>query len=770
MPTGASLYATLSATTGTELEAEILCTESAQGDEEIALTVTSDAAAENIARPRTVAPATAGVVIRVNSVDLDPADLLGGWQVVRSLDQQLQTWSFSVVLSNSTGPLGTPWSKAGPPTCKKTVDVYGILASGDTTYRVPLIVGGIADSSTREANLSSGYTESVSGVDRGGRYDREKVTLELPPGHGIPRGHVIRSLAAKAGETQVELDPGATCYKEIQLRDSEWLPIASELADTEGRHVMWTRNGYLTWRKSGKPGSSEAAASWTLDERDLDASTGVQVQHHADVLTDVTLTGTEQLTRDTACDVKNTTEEIRTTAIYAPRSPAYAQTSGGYAANVQEAADTEPILTSLIVHEIEERCGVVVWERTTEWGWTNPQAPRYEWDTATTGFLRLSCYTDDQTDDAAPGYEFPVEQWAIVSITEAWHYYNTDGFRRPWESMSGAESNIFAGLVGAQSAETREGDYLGSYTQASSFYAPRAAIKSRSMTSYPLPAWDSTEMTDGQDALGSGEAVDLAATSPWQTIPTGDYNPGSPLGENLIGTSQTVETHVGDATGITRTIQRTIWGWAAADGVSAEFLFGDGMESPEPVETFRIVGSETESYLSTGDATHTRLLRQYDMDGKLIGGEERGGQEGYGPAIPRLNLSEVNADEYEDAAEQANLSRGARRGDTAPISARVTATDLQVCHVDNVVVASMPWAESQQELEEIARRMIDESSAATVRCTLAGPNFYMEPGDLVTIQVRPIGLNHTVRLTRVTWSGDDWGRVTTELEGKLYAG
>jgi len=769
MPTGASLYATLSATTGTELEATILCAEAAQGDEEITLTVDSDATAESIARPRTVAPATAGVVIRINGTDMDPADLLGGWQVVRSLDQQLQTWSFSVVLSNSTGPLGTPWSKAGPPTCKKTVDVYGILANGDTTYRVPLIVGGIADSSTREANLSSGYTESVSGVDRGGRYDRKKVTLELPPGHGIPRGHVIRSLAAKAGETQYELDAGRTCYKEVQVRDGEWLPLASELADTEGRHVMWTRNGYLTWRKGGKPGSSEAAASWTLDERDLDASTGVQVQHHADVLTDVTLTGTEQLTRTTECDVANPNEEILTTAIYAPRSPAYAQTSGGYAANTQEAADTDPIPTSLIVHQIEERCGVVVWERTTEWGWTNPQAPRYEWDTATEDVLRLSCYTDDNTGDAAPGYEFAVEQWAILSITEAWHYYNKDGFRRPWESMSGAESNIFAGLVGAQSAETREGDYLGSYTQASSFYAPRAAIKSRTMGTYPLDLWDEVQPVDGLDLLGSGEAVDLAAVSPWQPIPTGDYNPGSPLGENLIGTSQTVETHVGDATGITRKIQRTVWGWAAVDGVSAQYLFGNGMESPEPVETFRIVGSETESYLSTGDATHTRLLRQYDMDGKLIGGEERGGQEGYGPAIPRLNLSEVNADEYEDAAEQASLSRGARRGNTAPISAHVTATDLQVCHVDNVVVASMPWAESQQELEEIARRMIDESAAATVRCTLAGPNFYMEPGDLVTIQVRPIGLDHTVRLTRVTWSGEN-GRVTTELEGKLYAG
>lgn len=749
----AELLATVAATTGSDLTVTVLATESSEPDSELTFSVDSDGAVDSLAQPRTVAPVTAGIEIRVDGVAVPLGSLLGGWTVTRSLDQQLQTWSFSVVLDTPTGPLGTPWSKSGPPTCLKTIDIDGVLDG----YLVPLITGGISDNSTRSAD-GNGYVESLNGVDRGGRFDRKKITLALPPGHGKYRGEVVRSLATKAGETQTLLAQGRRCYKEIQLRDTEWLGTAGELVDVEGRALLWSRDGYLTSRRVSKPLAEDGAAIWSFDERDIDASGGVSVQHNGDVLTDVTLSGAEQTTRD-GCDIKNTTTIITTSAVYTPATPAYHQkTNGTYDANTYDpGSTTDPIVVGKKVIEREERCGALVWERTTEWAWRNPEALRYEWNTGTSSWDPKDCYTDDNTDEATPAYALPAEQFLIVSVIESWYFYNHAGF---YGENLGTYGLWFSSTQHVSGVEAREGDYLGSITQTSVPYAPRAAVKDRILAS---TAWEDEDYANGLDVLGDGQALYTGALSPW-SIP--GYQPGD---VQLFGVQRVYETHRGDpANGFTTEVSKVSEGWLAVPRSGGLYLYGDGMESADSTEIWRYVGRETEVYLPVGDAAHTRILSGYDWRGELVTAEKEEGAQGYGPALPRLNLGESNPDEYADDAEYQAALKNARRGEVVPISAHVTAPDLAVCHPEHKVVSTMPWAETQDELEQIARRMIADSAAATVTVNLVGPNFFISEGDVVHVTVRPIGLDHDLRLVSVSWNSDEFGNVSCSFTGRLY--
>ena len=422
-------------TSDAELLAEVFGVEAAKLDSELDAEFTSDAAAEAAARPRDLTPSVVGFELRVDGVALDLADCTGGWSVSRSLDQRLQTWQVEFVLNDEDGPLGNPFDTLGPPTCLKTVDLYGLYLVNGTKVAVPLIVGGIADMTTRTGSLG-GYIESMSGVDRGGRFDRRVVTLVLQPGHGLPRGRVVRELAKQAGETQYLLEDGRLCTKEVQVVDGDWTSVASELMDTEGRALIWNRDGYLTNPRRGRPVSE--TSTWELTEADFDASSGVSVSHMADILTDVTLTGWQQIARD-GCDREETVTETEVRTEYTPYRQGYTQTGGGYAAT---SAAPSPTLRrySLVIQESEKICNTVVFERSRRYGWRNWQVPRYEWNAGTASWDKLTCYTDENSDGSAPGYGYQDEQWSLIEQVDTRYYYDRTGFRL------GDNRNAYSGI------------------------------------------------------------------------------------------------------------------------------------------------------------------------------------------------------------------------------------------------------------------------------------------------------------------------------------
>lgn len=769
-------------TSDAELLAEVFGVEAAKLDSELDAEFTSDAAAEAAARPRDLTPSVVGFELRVDGVALDLADCTGGWSVSRSLDQRLQTWQVEFVLNDEDGPLGNPFDTLGPPTCLKTVDLYGVYLISGAQVLVPLIVGGIADMTTRTGGLG-GYMESMSGVDRGGRYDRKVVTLVLQPGHGLPRGRVVRELAKQAGETQYLLDDGRLCTKEVQVVDGDWTSVAAELMDTEGRALIWNRDGYLTNPKRGRPVGE--TSTWELTEADFDASSGVSVSHMADILTDVTLTGWQQIARD-GCDRKETRTETEVRTEYTPYRQGYTQTGGGYAAT---AAAPSPTLRrySLVIQESESFCNTTVFERTRRYGWRNWQVPRYEWNAGTATWDRLSCFVDENTDGSAPGYSYQDEQWSLLEQVDTRYYYDRTGFRladnrNAYSAISASSlGGVAPGLWNAPPADwiaygrgdgggniTNNNFYLGRITETWQPKRIEGHIKSRGAADLPF----ADEPDSGADVYGDGLGV---ASVTWTSINWGIVDPGATIGavsglaEGLLLVGCEVQASYDELDGgwVTRDVT-DLFGWYRNRTETGLYYYAsDGTASDDAYEDLGWITRETTTYTVVDEATHTKQIITADMNGAVSQVVTEKGLEGYGPALPRLDLEELSGDGYE-TGEQDEFARSAARKSTKQIKVQVIATGLETCHTKGVLKTEMPWAEDEDELVEIAERMIADSAAATISATLAGCNYFVEPGQMHRWKFRPIGLDHDVRVTAVTWSGSVGGRATCTVEGKVY--
>ncbi len=778
----ADLYCTIAAdSSDAELLAEILATEATHLDSELEAEFTSTAGAESAARPRDLTPSVVGFELRVGGTVIALEDSCGSWSVQRSIDQRLQTWQIEFPLADADGVFGSPFDTLGPATCLDEVDLYGVYLVSGAKVLVPLIKGGVADVCSRVAD-SGGYRETLSGVDRGGRYDRKVVTLILNPGHGLPRGYVVRELAQQAGETQHVLTPGRSCTKEVQVVDGDWLSVASELMDTEGRGLLWDRDGYLANPYRSRP--SGESTTWELVEKDFDASTGVSVQHQADILTDVTLTSWEQVTREGCQQVESRTE-VEAEGIYQPAQQAYYQEAGGYTGTTPAAAASLRRV-SLIVSESESHCGTVTWERTRQWGWKNWETGRYTWDAVSDEWDRRDCYTNDNADEANPGYEYEQERWCLVQQVESWHFYRWDGFGRTtgsvgydldsWVGTPYLGQLAFWGSVDGTGTPTVEpstgqnnpyGTYLGSITQTSAPLIVPAHVKDRALTPYPPDAWDDVEFDASTKILGGGSGYNDNPTAPWSTwsFVTGTGYSGD--AEKFLGATQEVVSHLDyDSLGYLQRERRMTWGWWKPELVGATYLYADGTESNDEAATFSVFSRQETIYEPTDEATHSKTTITYNADGQTVVSVQERGLEGAGPQLARLNLPEASSNYEGD--EQAEYAADASRKDTRQIKVQVVATALETCHSKGVLKTEMPWAESEDELVEIAERMIADSAAATISATLAGCNYFVEPGQLHRWKFRPLGLDHDIRITSVTWAGQVGGKTTCTVEGKVY--
>ncbi len=768
-------------------------------DEELFGIADSDGTVDAAAQPRSTAAITVGFELVVDGSVVSLTRALPGWTVTRSLDAQLQTWTISFALNDAEGQFGNPFTHSGPALCKKTVTLRGIYLTSTGLHRIPLITDGIADVTTRSVAVGSPSVEEFSGVDAGGRYDRKTVTMVLKPGHGFTRGGVVQKIAAKAGMLQTNVDPsGASCKKEVQLVDSDWLSVAAEMMEVEGRTLVWDRDGLLSNPRTSRPESDEATA-WTFDERDFDAAAGIRIQHSADVLTDLTLTTWEQNLGSDECPPEEQETESEEQAIYKPLQETYQQVGSiadSWVFNAVTPAPGEAELrpVKVVRHETIKRCGTLVWERTREWGWKNWIAPRMKWDwvwpttPAEYGFLPQTCYTSDNDEEGqSQGYEYEKEQWSLLGITEVWHFYNWRGYSRGWmqtpaqttfAGTSGLEYHAWAALslTSIQSGEPGEpggvprgrcnplGSYLGSVTAQMAPKFARAAAH-----------------TPGNDDEGGldvgtywlGGAQDCVSNSYpyspynglWWSVPMN--TPGLSSGgiEKVVPVALTVTAQIDrEGRGTVTEEVSAHYGWMVLPG--SGHTFADGMNSRYDTEKFWLVGTELVTYETTGEGENVRTAVTRDHDGNVIGTFRETG-EGAGPQLQMLDLPERDSSEYESPEQEEELAQPARRSDTKQIKVQVVAEGLEECHEKSELKTEVEWAETEEELIAVGQRMVEDSAAATVNATLAGCNFFVEPGQKHRWVVTVAGLDHDVRLRSVTWSTDGL-RITTALEGKAY--
>lgn len=734
--------------------------------------------------------------ILLDGVTVDMNKVTGNISVTRSYDQRLQTWNFALILTTPTGPLGSPFNCLGPATGKRKVTINGVykIISGPnagTVVKVPIIKDGIADNSTREASGEGTYTETISGVDRGGRYDQEVVTLVLPPGHGFPRGRVAKLLANRAGETQTNLQDGNPMMKEVQVVDGDWLSVASEQQECENRRLLWDTSGYLINPQIGRPRGGESA--WiTLDERNwLDLSV-VSVSHRADALTDVTLTGVEQML-DGPCGLEDEPpQETRKFADYSRQTPTYSATTGDPASFSANPLSPDPVVDERMVELVRYsqtlRCGTLVYERTETYGWKNPAAIRQVYDSANQEWDHQTCFTNDNDDDSRDiAYQFGIEQWTITNVTESWHFYYQDGYLWDWEvSVSpGDPEYVLAGLIYLHDISLNTGlwtgpyvgFYLGSITRVSGYTFARAAVYNRDTSLGPPPydPWDDLEPISGVGLIGD-EGCMTSPTLPFDQVAQSIHGSrlwpaglGTAYGEAFLPLSETIRTFRADEDGKLYEETETTYAWAhGISGIGASYKYGNGDESPDANDTWRESAITDIIYVSTGEGQHKSIQSDYVL-GELVGGSEKTGLAGDRPAVQQMENYSWPEDEYESDEEFDEFAGLAKRSHTRQIKVRVTAPGLLTCHTNGILKTDVPLAENEDELKQIGRWLIDESIAADVQGTVLF-NAYLQEAQVIRVRHRPIGLDHDVRIQSVTHSGPPEGPITTAITAKLYGG
>ena len=551
--------------------------------------------------------------------------------------------------------------------------------------------------------------------------------------------------------------------------------------------MLWDHNGEAWNPQIGPPRADEPIA-WTFEADDIYDRDPVSITHKADVITKVIADGTAQDLLET-CDPVTENQKIRTDAIYAPHRPAYAQaTSSMYSANPAEVIGEDPILVELKVIETTTRCGTTVRTLTKTYAWKNPEISRYSWNaTADTWDTLGNVFTEVNSDTDDPAYAFDVEKWALVSIDDVREYYFQTGFQLPWSPGQYEElaylrfplgypaaafddsGQIIGGIIGADVMPGIANVKLGTHRLSYSYYAPRAAIKTRSISTVPYDDWDAVEPTNGAVVLGNKEAVQIATTTAASYVRPETLNAGA-NGEVLILTNEDIELLAPDPTGrflVGRRVHSHGWD-VRPNGV--QYFFNGDLQSNEELETYRKVREVSEDFVAVGDDQHNIFRTAYDRDGREIDGEpDEIGVGGYLSGIDRLPNTSPDESLYENADDILTKHREALRRDQRQIRVEVEATDLLTCHEESEVEATLEWAENEDELEFAARMMIAESAAAMVTFTLAGLNAFLHEADVIHLTYSPLGLNHDVRVVSVSHSGGyPEGPLLTRVNCLLY--
>jgi len=730
-----------------------------------------DGTAGAMSIPSTIAKQRFGMRVYVDGA-LVP-DLVA-CRVNRSRNNNLQTWEFTVPISRGTVGYAGDWEGGGTGLCKQSIDIYGVYLTSTGYHEIPLIADGIADNEARQS--SDGHLVTYTGVDAGGRYDREVTDFILPPGSGIPRERVVSIAATRCGVTDISLEAtGVPMLHEFQMADASFISPCQELAEIEGRMIQWDRSGFMVWPQYGSDSLVPANSRWTLTERNF-VNGSVRLSQPGELLTEVTVEGNAQEIVGPCGDVTSRVT-ITTSSINGPRSPVYAQSTGSsYAANPQPTALTVPITVKIETFDTTRRCGIIVYERRTVDEWYNPEVARYDWDAATDAWLTLgSVYTDDNTDDDSPAYAYSRERWTRTEIDETWHYWFRENFEGPvgdavpfkpsgvdmgwglrapkgWDGLTNGETGFVAANDPDHSYDIDwEGHKIGTLSKSQRWYGKKAYVKSRSIAAYPLDIWEEVEPVDNFKVLGSKEAVE------------GDS-------EQFIETEQIVTILGGDGRGYQTDEDVYRFTWLAKSGQA--YLYGDDTERSEEEEEFRFVGAVYTKYIGTGEQSHDEIVTETNLDDRTVSSVASTGLPSYLPSAERIPDSgpTQDTDVYTDDDEEAELYQRAYRTESNPISVTVTDDDLENCSTRGVHKVQVAYLESEDEADWLARWLIDEAQAGVFEGDLAGANFFIEPGDWCGgVQFLALGLNSTPgRVEDVTWDWKAGSVMNTQIKILLY--
>lgn len=657
-------------------------------------------------------PLEISLEVYVDGVMVD-RDKVESISVQESLSQDFQGWSFSVPIPQSPTfgafLFGSPWEVWGCGLARKAVTIKAAIRLGNQVRRYPLITDGAAAEEDPEGEPVGGYWENFAGYDRGFRLDGSLVTLTLPVGHGLTRGALTRALLAKAGETRFKLQPGRRLVKQQVFIDQPAPRSGREIGEPEGRVLLVDREGFWTNPVVGIRGN--APISGTVGPFDIlggeDATKPgppVRVRVCRDPYTDVTLTTYQVLEKPAEEACGRSFAPARSTLVgpFAPRVAAYIQGGDG---SLSSSGLTEgppkpetPIQRTVI--ERESKCGVVVREAKSIYGWIWPETARYVVDGTGEIDPRGGVYlwSDGTEDGQEPARAGTAERWALIQREETLHYYLKAGYTGPQEQGTPWQDHFSGGPGGPGQAP--DGRYLGSITRVEGFYQPKAALKDR--TGVLGTPFEEIGLMAGRLILGNGTGVQ-EATEQFRLknreirVQVGRYATSDHSGGLLLDSA-------------------TVYHEGYASNPGAVFQYADGRNYAQEAEDFQLLGYEVQQYLEVGDAfasvtttvdsiEGTSLSRFDDIDGLQT--VERIAE----PGAIDLAL-------YDDPAEAD--TRGVDSG-RQTVKRRVVDPDLEEIHGKRELRTELPGAEDEEDLQQAAIGTIQRSAyfAVTFQTILA---------------------------------------------------
>ncbi len=321
---------------------------------------------------------------------------------------------------------GTFQDSLGPPGGKKSIDVDAIVLTGEGPVTIAMMRDGIIEN-TEEVTSPEGDFRQYNVIGKHGRYDRRKVEIAIPPGHGLSMEEVVERILTEMGLATDLQGLGQTPrYKEIVATDAPGWQLIQDLLKIEDKTAIWDRDGSVSIRKLGYRPSEESTPVWTFELGDILIDTGLNVSPAIDGPTRVTVLGQEQLIQDGDGGVSTQIEQVEIWRDYAVKVVDGWQTSGGvFVFGGWSDQDSEFQVVQRSIRSTARQFDTIIGETLDIYAWFNPPRARGRITVSTTVGYYVPVWFQTS---AGPCVRYGSEEFIHVRREQSERQFDSSGY------------------------------------------------------------------------------------------------------------------------------------------------------------------------------------------------------------------------------------------------------------------------------------------------------------------------------------------------------
>jgi len=563
-----------------------------------------------------------------------------------------------------------------PPGGKANIRLETIFFVGSVKTPITLMTDGMVENVT-EGVGPTGDQRAYAVIGKHGRYDRRKVTVEHPPGHGLSMEEIVESILS---EMELDVDlvgvDAEPRYKEISAVDILGWSFIQELLAIKGQALVWDRDGFVAMRELGYRGV-DPTPDWTfIATRDLLDATGFITQPAIDGPTRVKITGSEQVLHD---DDEGRHTEVTQVDFFQIATVAYAthyknSTDCSVAAVAVTPPNQTPILGLVrrILYEREFEGSTLISERQRVFRYHNLEHARGTNDSDGV----ITCFLAYYRTAGGPTVVFRRDYFFETDQTETTFHFNEDNY-------------LFKTIT------TERG-----------YYNPRRAIQT-----------------------GTFDLIERFYTFTWVTGEVSFDLEGVKFeNDRPLDLKRTTVEHQINSDGFIEVTDITNEAFFARPGrqLNLDYYYADGRQSLDSEESLQKISSQRISYAvrADGQVMVTTLNRDWRDS---VGDSVVEYFDGFLPAAEILDVIRPDEDLYPNGVP-------ASRHETQTIEAEYISEELEGKREIWDEALTNPFVENVDEALEVAERIVREGSAVPV--THSVPiNPLIRPGQVCRVEL-----------------------------------